>query len=87
MLPEYEIVRQRRAGAANRGCSMGLGDVVEKALATAGITPARVERWLGRECGGCKRRQDKLNQLGYWALAVLRGKAGRRELEADMEEN
>jgi len=63
-----------------------LGDAVEKALATVGITQERVSRWFGHDCGGCKRRQDKLNQLGYWASAVLRGKAGRRELEEDMEE-
>lgn len=64
---------------------MGLGDVVERALTVAGITEERVSRWLGQECGGCKRRRDKLNQLGYWALAVLRGRAGRWELERDME--
>lgn len=51
---------------------MGIGDTVERALATVGLTAERVERWLGRPCG-CKERREKLNRLGYWAARVLRG--------------
>jgi hypothetical protein len=51
----------------------GLGDLIESALSTAGITKQRVERWLGRPCR-CKERQEKLNQLGWWAVDVVKGK-------------
>lgn len=56
---------------------MQLGDAVHEALARLGITDERVAAWVGRECGGCRRRQDKLNALGQWAARVLRGRADR----------
>ena len=52
---------------------MGLGDAVEKALSSVGITKERVTRWLGKPCG-CEERKAKLNRLGWWAQRVLLGK-------------
>lgn len=49
-----------------------LGDAIEKALSSVGVTKERVTAWLGG-CGGCKERQEKLNALGMWAAS----KAGR----------
>lgn len=51
---------------------MGLGDLVQRALSSIGVTSERVEEWLGKPCG-CKERQEKLNQLGYWAIRVSKG--------------
>lgn len=67
---------------------MGLGDAVERALAAAGVTEARVTRWLGAACGGCAARREKLNQLGWWAGRALRGgpDRARRLLEALLTE-
>jgi hypothetical protein len=52
---------------------VGLGDAVHAALSSVGVTPDRVERWVGAPCG-CAERQDKLNQLGWWAARVVGGK-------------
>ena len=51
----------------------GLGDRVASALSAVGITPDRVEAWIGRPCG-CEERREKLNQLGRWASRVLLGR-------------
>jgi hypothetical protein len=50
-----------------------LGDRVALALKMVGITPKRVEAWLGKPCG-CAERQEKLNQLNLWARRVVTGK-------------
>jgi len=50
----------------------GLGDHVEQALTAVGITSERVEKWLGRPCN-CKKRKEKLNRLGAWAMRIVRG--------------
>lgn len=50
----------------------GLGDQLESALRTVGITTERVEWWLGQPCG-CDERKYRLNQLGSWAAHVLQG--------------
>lgn len=50
-----------------------LGDMVEKALGSIGITKERVEAWVGSPCG-CKERQDKLNMLGAWARMTIKNK-------------
>lgn len=52
---------------------MELGDRVEQALSTVGISKHRVSSWLGKDCG-CAERQEKLNQLSRWAKRVVRGK-------------
>ena len=52
---------------------MLLGDAVEKALASVGVTKERVERWLGRPCQ-CQKRQRKLNALHIWARRLVSGK-------------
>lgn len=41
----------------------GLGDIVAGALASVGITKARISRLLGRDCG-CSARQEALNKAG-----------------------
>lgn len=48
-----------------------LGDLVESALSSIGITSERVSKWIGTECG-CKERKEKLNMLTIWANRVLR---------------
>ena len=54
----------------------GLRDAIEPALSAVGITPERVEKWLGVPCG-CKERREKLNRLGHWARRILSGKTER----------
>ncbi len=65
----------------------GLGDAVEAALKTVGITVERVERWLGKPCG-CKERQDKLNLLGYWLRRMVQGRynGSREKATKDLNE-
>ena len=55
---------------------MELGDVVESALSSVGITSERVSVWLGRPCN-CDERKQKLNQLSVWARRVAKGKTDR----------
>lgn len=50
-----------------------LGDVVETALMSIGITKERVTSWLGVECN-CEERKTKLNALHSWARRVISGK-------------
>ena len=52
---------------------MGLGDIIESALSTVGLSPQKVEQWIGQPCG-CEERKQKLNALGYWANRILKGK-------------
>ena len=61
---------------------MGLGDAIHSALSAVGITPERVERWLGRPCG-CHERQEKLNQIGYLVKRILSGKTENAEKYLD----
>jgi len=63
-----------------------LGDAVERALAAVGVTPERVERWIGKPCG-CRERKAKLNRLGQWLARRLAGRpGGKAELEDVMGE-
>lgn len=50
---------------------MQLGDAIESALSSVGITKDRVSAWLG-DCG-CDDRQRRLNSLGRWAAGVVAG--------------
>ncbi len=43
----------------------GLGDNLHSLLSAIGVTPARVEEWVGKPCG-CKERREKLNAIGRW---------------------
>ena len=52
---------------------MELGDTIERALQTVGITEDRVSEWLGKPCN-CEERKEKLNQLSIWAKRVAKGK-------------
>lgn len=58
---------------------MLLGDLIHQALARVGVTPERVEQWVGAPCN-CQERRIKLNQLSNWAATVVRdGLADGRE--------
>ena len=52
---------------------MEAGDMVERALATLGLTSQRLEEWLGEPCN-CRERKEKLNQLSHWAKRIVSGK-------------
>lgn len=60
-----------------------LGDLVEKALSSVGITSERVTNWLGRPCG-CTKRKEKLNNLSRWARRILSGE--KEDAEKYLEE-
>lgn len=49
-----------------------LGDSVQQALETIGITQQRVKDWLGDCC--CEERKEKLNQLDTACRRVLKSK-------------
>lgn len=51
-----------------------LGDRIANALKSVGITPERVESWLGFPCG-CNERKEKLNNLHRWVERIWTGKA------------
>lgn len=55
---------------------MLLGDLIETALSSVGVTSARVEEWVGSPCG-CQERKQKLNALDAWARRVARGQVQR----------
>lgn len=56
-----------------RNRTVKLGDLLERALSSIGVTPERVERWLG-DCG-CRARKRKLNRLSDWAWRKLSGRS------------
>lgn len=55
-----------------------LGDNVETALKTMGITSEKVSAWLGRPCG-CPERRERLNRLGAWAHRIITGQTDKAE--------
>ncbi len=59
-----------------------IGDHVEKALESVGITKERVEKWLGRPCS-CRQRKRKLNEIGQWAYRILSGEKATAKEEFD----
>ena len=72
-----EEVKRRREGQSTgrpKGLAQlfALGDAVETALSSVGITEDRVTRWLGRNCG-CRDRKERLNRFSRWIHAKLRG--------------
>jgi len=48
-----------------------LGDRIADGLASVGITPERVSKILGGDCG-CNSRKEKLNELHKRALNIMR---------------
>ena len=52
---------------------MKLGDRIEQALTSVGLTSERVSKWLGKPCR-CRERRMRLNALDAWARRVLAGK-------------
>ena len=59
VLEECHVKRRCPRGST----AVGLGDYVEKALSSIGITKERVEKVLGKPCR-CQERQEALNRLG-----------------------
>lgn len=57
-----------------------LGDQVETALSSVGITKERVSKWLGKPCS-CPERQAKLNAIGNWAAGFAKGLLGKSDVE------
>lgn len=53
-----------------------LGDLIETALDTVGVTQQRVSKWLGKPCR-CPEYRDKLNQLDSWARRIAVGKVAK----------
>lgn len=51
-----------------------LGDSVERALESIGLSKERVELWLGEVCRGCEERKRRLNAIDAWARRVLSGR-------------
>lgn len=49
-----------------------LGDTIQRALETVGITRQRVKTWLGDCC--CEERREKLNQLDMACRRILKGR-------------
>lgn len=52
--------------ARERPKRLGLGDAIESVLSAVGITPDRVSRLIGKDCG-CKQRKEWLNRVTLWA--------------------
>lgn len=50
-----------------------LGDWIESALLSVGVTSERVSKWIGKPCN-CSERRDKLNALHMWLSRVVKGK-------------
>ena len=50
-----------------------LGDKIADGLAALGITPQRVSKLMGGDCG-CNKRKEKLNELHKKALNLMRSK-------------
>jgi hypothetical protein len=63
-LPPEQIERIKAAKARKRGKKPGLGDMVAAGLSAVGITPERVSKALGVKDCGCKKRQQRLNDIG-----------------------
>lgn len=57
-----------------------LGDYIQSALSSVGVTAERVSRWIGTPCG-CKERVEKLNALHQWISRVVSGKYKEEEKE------
>lgn len=50
-----------------------LGDLIEEALSSVGITQERVSKWLGRRCN-CDEYREKINRLAAWAVRTVKMK-------------
>lgn len=78
--------RERRSRSRNRNSpKLGLGDMIESALSSVGITPESVKDWLG-SCGGCKKRKAAFNKLGEWANRLISGKISPEEAAKELDE-
>lgn len=67
-----------------------LGDWIESALSSVGITSEKVSKWIGKPCS-CPERRDKLNAFHLWLERVVKGKysedkdTAQRHLEVIMQ--
>jgi hypothetical protein len=52
------------------------GDRIAAALEAVGLTPERLETFLGAPCG-CEERKARFNELDLWARRVLAGKVAK----------
>jgi hypothetical protein len=55
----------QRASNDSRHARIAVGDLVERMLASVGITKERVQQWTRTKDCGCKARQQWLNRWGY----------------------
>lgn len=62
--------------------ALQIGNHIETALSTVGLTPERVEEFLGKPCK-CRERKRKLNELGNWAYRILSGETTNATEELD----
>ena len=53
-----------------------LGDLIESALQSVGVTSELVGQWVGKPCN-CIERKQRLNALSNWAIRIMQGKNGR----------
>ena len=56
-----EALEQEGINAKDSIKDINIGNKVAKVLNTCGVTPERVQNWLGIEECGCKKRQKFLN--------------------------
>jgi hypothetical protein len=75
-------MRNRKVRIGSDKSPVQLGDLVEGALQKIGVTPEKVESWLGRPCM-CRERKRKLNQLSDWAFRIFHGKSSQPKEELD----
>ena len=52
------------AAAVAQKRTIRVGDLVERALSSVGITKERFAQWTGAKSCGCAKRQQLLNQIG-----------------------
>ncbi len=63
----YHIKKENNVAPRNpKARKLGLGDLIESTLSAVGITPERVTKLIGKDCG-CKQRKEWLNRVTLWA--------------------
>lgn len=57
--------------AREKKVRLGLGDAVEAALSFVGITPDRVKKLIGKDCG-CQKRKEWMNRIRLWGKQAVK---------------